>query len=156
MKKITRTYRNKKTGELVTKTYNYSHKSTRGKTLVGKGGRINEKNIESYKKSIQESTLYTEGEKREMIADLQALTRQRAKSKTKLTVSGFLGRREEEKIPRMFRNAGWAVEEFAEIEGLDVAEVLKDSNWDKDTLTVNGISFLFEFTYTDSFWRRVQ
>ena len=166
MKTVKRTVKrkwfNKKTGKYVTRTYKYngSGKSTRSKTLVTKSGIINKKNVENYIKEIKNNSTYSESEKRTLISDLNALVEQRHKDKKKLTVSGFLGKQQEDKISRFFVNAGYSVEEAAEEMEISKEDLLNEENWKDDTFTLRDDNnevigqWIFEFTYTGNFWRK--
>ena len=147
MRRVTRTYWSKKKNQFVTKVYQYKSTSRRGKTLVGKTGRVNQKNIDAFKEQIRNSNA-NEAEKRTLIADLDALVHQRHNSKKKLTTTGFLGKMRRDAPSRFLSNAGYSTEEFAEETGLDEADILDPRNWEHGILTVDGRHFKFSFTYT--------
>lgn len=128
--------------------YVYRHKSTRGLTLVGKGGRVDKKNIQKFKDSIDANSSYTAAEKRFLKADLDAMVAQKHKAKEKMTTSGFLGHLSKNKISKMFTNAGYSTADVAAEYSLSEAELLDEKNWKGDVFTTSaGISYTFKFTY---------
>lgn len=154
MRRVTRTYWSKKKNSFVTKVYEYKSTSRRGKTLVGKSGRVNQKNVDAFKEQIRQSSK-NEAEKRTLIADLDALVHQRHNSKKKLTVSGFLGKMRRDAPSRFLTNAGYSVEEFAEETGLDEADILDPRHWNHGLLTVGNRRFKFKFTYTGELYEEL-
>ena len=151
MKRVVRTYWSKKKNQFVTKVYEYKSSSRRGKVLVGKTGRINQKNIDQFKEQIRSSDR-GEAEKRTLIADLDALVHQRHRSKRKLTTSGFLGKMRRDAPSRFLTNAGYSPEEFAEELGVDEAMLLNPKNWENGILTIGNRHFRFNWTYTGEFY----
>lgn len=149
-KTVTRTYNTKK--GVVTKTYTYDigHKSTRGKTLVGKNGKLNKKNYDNYANEIANSTELTSAEKRAIMADLNAVIKQRKKDGKKLTTSGFEGHRASSELERMFSNLGYSAEELADVTGISVSDLTNKDNWSGDTLTAGGKKYKLNWTYTGS------
>lgn len=127
--------------------YKYKHKSTRGLTLVGKNGRIDKKNIQKFKDTIDANKAYTAAEKRYLKADLDAMVAQRHKANQKLTTTGFLGHLESDKISKMFTNAGYSTAEVAAEYGLSEAELLNPKNWAGNEFTSGGRALTFTFTY---------
>lgn len=154
-KTVKRTWFNKKTGQLVTKTYTYEHKSKRGLTLVDKRGRIMQKNINKFKDTINDNPNYTEGEKITLISDLNAVVNRKHLDKVKLTTNGFMGIQQEEAIPRFFVNAGYSPEEFANEIGEAIEDVLDENNWVDEQLIINGRVFKFNWTYTGNFFEEL-
>lgn len=128
--------------------YVYKHKSTRGLTLVGKSGKVYNKNIQKIKDLIDANTSYTDAEKTYLKADLDAYVKVKKMNKEKLTSSGFFGKEESDAVSRMFVNAGYSVSDIANIYGIDVDDLLDSNNWSGDTLIINGQMYKFNFTYT--------
>lgn len=109
-------------------------KSKRGRTLVGKNGRItsnSKKNVQNLIDEIQGNANYSEDEKITLVNDLNAYVMQAHKSGKKMTTNGFWARYEEDKISRMLVNAGYTPEELADEIGVSVDEILKNENWNK-------------------------
>lgn len=127
--------------------YKYKHKSTRGLTLVGKNGRVDKKNIQKFKDTIDASTSYTAAEKRYLKADLDAMVAQKHKANQKLTTTGFLGHLETDKISKMFTNAGYSIPEVAAEYGMTEAELLNPKNWKGNEFNFAGKVYTFNFTY---------
>jgi hypothetical protein len=127
--------------------YKYKHKSTRGLTLVGKNGRIDKKNIQKFKDTIDANKSYTAAEKRYLKADLDAMVAQKHKANQKLTTTGFLGHLESNKISKMFTNAGYSIPEVVAEYGMSEAELLDPKNWAGNEFTIGGKTLTFNFTY---------
>ena len=136
----------------ITRTYQYSHKSKRGLTLVDKRGRILRKNVERFKESIINNGNYNEAEKRMLLADLNATIKQRHYDERKLTTSGFIGKQQSDATTRFLANAGYSVEEFAEEIGVDIDDILDTNNWKDGILSIGNRHFRFNWTYTGEFY----
>lgn len=156
MRKITRTWTTK-SGVVKTKTYTYTGtgKSRRGLTLVGKNGKVNKKNLEKFKDEIKANTSLTTAEKQGLIADVNIISKQRAKEGRRLTTTGFFGELENSRITRMLANAGYSAEEAAQELGVSETDILNTKNWKNDTFTIGGISYLVKFTYTGSLFTKI-
>ena len=159
-KTVTRTYKTK--NGIVTKTYsydyrNYKKKSTRGKTLVSKSGKINYKNIADFKNEIDNSMDLSDTMKRSMKADLDAYVKQRSIDKQKLTVSGFQGHLESDKMDRMFANLGASPDEIANEYGFDEYDLVDEANWSNGIYTdpTTGKSYRVNWTYTGSAFEEI-
>lgn len=153
---ITRTWTTK-SGITKTKTYTYTGKgkSRRGLTLVGKNGKINKKNIEKFKDEINNDSSLNASEKRTLIADLNIVAKQRAKSGRKLTTTGFYGEMQSSKVSRVLANAGYSVEEAAAELGVTETDILNSGNWSGDVLTIGATSWTLKFTYTGSLFTAI-
>ena len=127
--------------------YKYTHKSTRGLTLVGKNGRIDKKNIQKFKDIIDASTGYSDAEKRYLKADLDSLVKQKHKAGDKLTTTGFLGHREKNQIAKMFANAGYSTADVAAEYGMSEADLLDPDNWTGNQFQFGSKTLTFTFTY---------
>lgn len=128
--------------------YKYTHKSTRGLTLVGRTGKINKRNVDKLKEMINKNENYSAAEKKYLIADLDAYVSMKHINEEKLTSTGFFGKQQSDSIDRMFTNAGYSVDEAANLYGIP-ADALRDSdNWDGDEFSYNGKTYKFTFTYT--------
>ena len=142
-------------GTKVTKTYEYGvGKSRRGITLISKSGKLNKKNFDKFKAEIQNSTEYSLAEKRALLADLNAVVKNRLKNQKKLTSTGFMGEIAADKIERMFANAGYSLEEAARELEVSEAELLDTSNWSGEEFTSKKGKFKFRFDYTGNMFER--
>lgn len=186
MKKVKRTWTNKKTGETVTKEYTYKKGKTRkGYVLVDSQGRLREENIKKYKQMIDSNDSYTEAEKRNFKKDLdtyintrrrktrkdleaidkntnytaeekeqfkakikETMVKQRGKEFRPLTTVGYEGHLQENKIERMFANAGLSSSEVAKDMGIDEEDILNPDNWQDGLLVINGVKYAFNHNYT--------
>lgn len=147
-KKITRTYI-RKDGTIVTKTYSYDRKSSKGAVLVNSKGKINYKNVKKFKEAIDNRTDLSASEKRTIKADLDAYVHTRHMNKEKLTTTGFIGHRTKNAPERMFANAGMTSEEIAEEYELDENELRDPNRWVGNIFTAsNGDEYEFSFSYT--------
>lgn len=153
---ITRTWTTK-SGITKTKTYTYTGKgkSRRGLTLVGKGGKINKKNIDKFKNEINADNSLTAAEKRGLIADLNIIAKQRVKDRSKLTTTGFYGELANTKVSTLLANAGYSIEEAAAELGVSESDILDSGNWYGDVLTIGAASWTVKFTYTGSIFTAI-
>lgn len=131
-------------------------KSKRGRTLVGKGGRItpnSKKNVENFKQSIRDREDLTESQKRALLSDVDSYVSNYSRRGKKLTTSGFYSYYEKDRIHKMLTNAGYTAEELANEIGVSEEDILNSSNW-------NGTRFMgaweLEFNYTTSLLRYVE
>ena len=142
-------------GTVVTKEYTYDKgKSRRGKVLVNARGVINKKNVEDFRQEIQDSDIGV-AEKRTLLADLDARLRERKRNKKKLTTTGFMGLQQEEKVERLFANAGYSISEAAEAFGLNEEQLRNPANWSGDIYTQGATQYEFNFTYTGALFSRI-
>lgn len=155
MKKVPRTWYNKKTGEIVTRIYTYPTKgskaivseSRKGAILTNKKGQINKRNIEVLKEAINNNKNFNEADKRAAITRLESLLKQRQLDKRELTISGFLSTQEKDKINRFFINAGYTAEEIADDLGISEDDLTDNTNWNGNIFSYNGL--VVEFTWND-------
>ena len=153
MKQVKRTYYSKRKGEWITKMYNYSGKSRRGLTLVGKNGRItpnSKKNVEKFIESIKNNISYNEAEKRTLINDLKAKILSYSENGKKLTTTGFMGMQEDSKVSRYLVNLGYTSSELSDLYDIPEDAILNEDNWSGDTFTYGGILYMTQFNYTGS------
>lgn len=162
LRTIRRTYYSKRLGTTVTKEYTYgAGKSRRGLTLVGKSGRLNHKNIQRFKDSIDTNDLLSVSEKVTLKNELNALIKVRHEKGQKLTTTGFYGWKEEKKINKLLTNAGYTAEELADEIGVSEEDILNADNWKKDKdadgneisqmyFEFNGTIYDIQFNYTSS------
>lgn len=155
-RKIKRTYFSKKLGQMVTKEYTYEHTSKKGKVLVDKRGRIIKKNLEKVKQDINSREDLNESEKRALTVNLDALVDQRKQDKRKLTTNGFYGTMSDSKVGRMLSNAGYSVEEVSKMYNIDEEALLNEDNWNGETFSYDGRSFLLQFGYTLDIFKEIQ
>ena len=150
-----RSWYSKKLGKTITKTYIYEHKSTRGKTLVGKNGKVNKKNVDEFIKEINNNPELSAVQKRTMVNELRAEIRDRVHNNKKLTTTGFAGQRADTDVERMFYNVGIDPEEIAAEQNIDILDLIDKRNWAGDVFTINGVKYKFSFTYTGNSFVRV-
>ena len=152
-KKVTRTYVTK-SGQIVTKTYEYNSKRyshTRGGTLIYKSGKINENKI----REMEEAIKFERGEigVAEFRSELRSFKKHQFKT-MRLTVTSMLARMAATKIESTIRNFGYTPDELAiELgakynEEIPVEYLLNDANWQGNFfITPSGNKVEFEFDY---------
>ena len=155
-RKIKRTWYNKKSGQYITKEYTYEHTSRKGKVLVDKRGRVIKKNLEQIKQDINSREDLNQSEKRALNINLDALVDQRKQDKRKLTTNGFYGTMSDSKVGRMLSNAGYSVEEVSQMYNIDEEALLDEDNWNGETFSYKGRSFLLQFGYTLDIFKEIQ
>lgn len=109
-------------------------KSKRGRTLVGKNGRItsnSKKNVDNFISEIYDRTDLSDSEKITLANDVRAYVDSYHINGKKLTTSGFFAHYETDKINRLLTNAGYSAQELADELGVDVDQVLNTDNWNK-------------------------
>lgn len=132
-------------------------KSKRGRTLVGKGGRItanSKSNVDRLIEEIRKSTA-PEIDKQTMINDLRARVQQAHKEGKKLTTNGFFGQMEEDKVSRMLTNAGYTPEELANEIGVSTKDILNADNWAGDIFMLGDKQWRVSFNYTGSILKEI-
>lgn len=153
MRKVKRRWFSKKRNTWIEKEYVYNHgKSTKGKILVNKQGKVNQKNVENYQQQIKNNADLDEADKRQLLDILNEMINQRTTQKRELTTSGFSSLEITDPITRMFNNAGYSVEEVANEYGFDIDELLDEENWNG---SVYKGEWEFVFTYTGSIFKRI-
>lgn len=145
---VTRTYFSKKKQEWITKVYNYTHTSRKGKVLVGKNGVVNKKNVEAFKEQIKNREDLTSQEKNWYLNDLDVEVYTRHQMKKKLTTNGFMGMESDDKINRLLSNLGTDPYSLADELGIDPNEILNEENWKGDTFEYAGTIYGIQFSYT--------
>ena len=143
---VKRRWFSKKQNTWIEKTYVYEDgRSTKGKILVNKQGKINEKNVEKYKETIINNANLSEEAKRQLMDVLNQTINLRKDHIKELTTSGFRSLRINDPITRMFSNAGYSVEEVAEEYGLNVDDLLDQKNWN-GSIYKGEWEFIFNYT----------
>lgn len=141
VKTVNRTYYNKKLGKMVTKTYHYDYKQKRGgksQVLVGKGGKIYKDRINDLLNSITDPATR---------ADAKARINQSIRDKERLTERSLASKIAYDKHEKMLINAGYTIESFENETGISFKDFSNPANWKDNTLTVNGITYIYKFNY---------
>lgn len=153
MRRVKRRWYSKKKQIWVEKEYVYEHgKSTKGKILVNKEGKVNEKNLKKYIDSINSNTSLSETDKKELTDLLSEIVHNRQYKKKELTTSGFASLKINNPIERMFSNAGYSVDDVVNEYGFDRDELLNEENW-KGSVYMGEWEFIF--TYTGSIFKHI-
>ena len=155
----------RKSGEVVIRTY--TKKATHSPLLFNRRGNkytLNEKNWESFLDKIRSDDELSPMEKTTMIAEATRIKNDVLKGYSiyssdlqhgynRIDEVSMLSRMSGDKTRRFIINLGYDPEELAKELGISEEDLLNPSNWNKDTLTVNGISWLFTFKYNGSAYR---
>lgn len=157
---VIRRYYSKRAKMWVTKEYSYKYgKSTRGKILVNAKGQINKKNYQAYRDAIDRNDKLTDAEKKTLKNTLEDYVEERARNRQKLSTTGFEGHIEygaARKIEGYFTNFGTSAEIEAEINNLDVEDVLNPNNWINGQLQIGSMIFELEHNYRTGILKRIQ
>lgn len=152
---VRRRWFSKKKNTWIEKEYVYNYKkSTRGRILVDKNGRIIKNNIQKLKDQIKAK--YDKSVSDYLTSELDRIVEEKSniRNHKELRTTGFWGRLEDNDVTRMFSNMGQDLDDIADIYGFDPNDILNEDNWDfkNNTFTdpVTGKVFNFQFTYTDS------
>lgn len=134
----------------------YTRHSTRGKLIVGKGGRLYKKNLREFYQQIESSNI-DELEKIAYYEYLEAMVLRKRTKKEKMSTNGFLAIFEENKMAKLCRNAGRSVTDVAQELGISEDELLHNVKWvDSHTIMLNdGREFTFEFNYTTDLFTEI-
>lgn len=145
-------YTSKKTG--VTKVYEYDRRKRRGGrslVIVGENGRVTEK----YKKRYE--ALLERIDDPATRADIKALYKRAVQQKEKLTIRSLESKAQDNRIKKLFINAGYTLEEAAESMKTDEYKLFDKSNWDKNVF-INpdtGKKYQFKWSYYDTVWTEI-
>lgn len=147
-KVVTRTYISKKTGK--TKTYRYTYttykvnkkvktRSTKNIIYRGKITKYGKEWLAKYKKTLDYSDQN----------ELESRILSDEKNKRTVTSTTMKARMMESKTARFIYNMGGDVDELSEEMGISYEDLINDDhwNWDKETFTINGITYQFHFDY---------
>lgn len=166
MKKVTRTYVNKK-GEVVTKTYsyakNYSKQDINQKNIITKAGKVSKK-IDKMLESIEDA------EEREFIKrkikQFSAEMADKERNKKAISLQTFRNMYQANRITILFENMGTSIEELVQdlkLKGFAIEDtwILDNSHWEfrglnkanpEPMLTLpNGNTAVVEFHYPDGY-----
>lgn len=161
MKTVKRRYYSKKLGEYVEKTYEYKeYKKVRTSKLFDvKGGHyvLREKEWNEFINKIKLDTSMTGAEKITVKNDLERVKNDILKGKSnyrtlrgrlrRIDESSMLARISEDKTQRMALNMGYSTQELADMIGVEEEDILNRKNWEGDTFSLDGNTWLFTFKY---------
>lgn len=161
MKRVVRRYYSKKLGEYVEKTYEYKeYKNVRTPKLFDvKSGHyvLREKEWNEFINKIKLDTSMTGAEKITIKNDLERVKNDilRGKSNYKtqkgrlrrIDESSMLARVSENKTERMALNMGYSTQELADMIGVTEEDILNRKNWEWDTFSLGGNTWIFTFKY---------
>ena len=163
MKKVVRRYYSKKLGDYVEKEYYYKSST---KLFDTKGGKyvLREKEWNEFINKIKNDTSMTGAEKITVKNDLERIKNDILKGKSnyryksgrlrRIDESSMLSRISENKIERFALNIGYSTQELADMltdkeKKIIVTEedILNSKNWEKDTFSFGGNTWIFTFKY---------
>lgn len=145
-----------KSGEVHQKTYIYE--SGRGKVIVDERGGVHAQALNEAKNAIDSRSDLGKVEKDMMKYYLDYYVKEAKESGKPMRTTGFFGRMQEDKVSRMFANAGTDVATEAQSLGVSEEDLLNPDNWNGDVFTdpTTGRSYLFTFTYwSDERWEEL-
>lgn len=129
-------------------------KTRRSKTLMSAKGKIYKKNLDLLFNEIEgyDENINMKSELKRSVIDY--IEHQQVFHK-KATISGWRGFQSTNVLDRFFANAGWTVEEFANIEGLDIDKIY-EAGIHNDRLVIGDRIYEFFFDYNNQIWNRIQ
>lgn len=129
-------------------------KTRRSKTIMSAKGKIYKKNLDLL---IDEIEGYDENinMKSELKTSVLDYIRAQKRKGMKATISGWRGFHSTNILDRLFANTGWTVEEFANIEGLDIDEIY-EAGIHNDRLVIGDRIYEFFFYCNGYLWNRIQ
>lgn len=142
---VTRSW-TKKSGEVVTKTYEYAVKGVKSRLLVNAAGKVYKNRLKEFLEAYSGTDAY----------DVKAYIDFYSEHKKRLSEQTLRSRLAENKYEKMFINVGRSAEELAQELGTTVEELTDESNWEGSTLRVNGSEYLFEFRYSGDVLTKVK
>lgn len=142
---VTRSW-TKKSGEVVTKTYEYEFRGVKSKLLVNATGKVYKNRLKEFLKEYRGADAY----------DVEALIDFYSEHKKRLSEQALRSKLAENKYEKMFINVGRSAEELAQELGTTVEELTDENNWEGSTLRVNGSEYLFEFRYSGDVLTKVK
>lgn len=148
-KKITRTWKTK-SGDVKTKVYEYKVRARENKVLVSSSGALYKK---TYQKLLKDIATGDSELDQENMYDVEMLIDFYREHGQRLHVNTVKSKLADYKYDKMFLNLGRSPQELAQELNTTVDELRNENNWSKDEqkrdiLTINGIRYLFTFTYT--------
>lgn len=142
---VTRSWR-KKSGEVVTKTYDYEVKGVKSKLLVNAAGKVYKNRLKEFLKEYSGADAY----------DVEAYIDFYSEHKKRLSEQTLRSRLAENKYEKMFINVGRSSSELAKELGTTVEALTDENNWEGSTLRINGSEYLFEFRYSGDVLTKVK
>lgn len=145
-----------KNGEIHQKTYTYE--SDRGAVIVDAQGGVHQAAIDEAKRAIDARDDLGEVEKNMMKYYLDYYVKEAKEKGQSMRTTGFFGRLAEDKVNRMFANAGTDVATEAARLGVTEADLVNPDNWSGDVFIdpATGKSYLFTFSYwEDERWEEI-
>ena len=136
---VVRKYFSKRKNEWVNKTYQYNvKKAKRSDLIVGKSGKIYEDRLKKLRDSLDTDDQYE--------LDL-IIMHQKSKKDARISERTLRSMLSDSKIEKAIINTGYSIDELANELGIDVADLLDESNWNGSTFSFGGDSWDFEFRY---------
>ena len=140
---VVRKYFSKRKNEWVTKTYHYNaKKAKRSDLIVGKSGKIYKDRLKKLRDSLDDTNDQYE-------LDL-LIENQLYKKDPRISERTLRSMIADSKIEKAIINTGYTPEELANELGIDVKDLLEESNWDGSTFSFGGKTWNFEFKYDGS------
>lgn len=142
-KTVVRKYFSKRKNEWVTKTYKYNAPSP---LIINKKGKVYEDRLERLRSSLSVMDQY---ELDRRITHRLAMAQNYGENPriSEKTLRSMIAN---SKIEKAIINTGYTADELASELGIDVADLLDESNWSESEFTFGGKTWDFEFRYDGS------
>lgn len=144
-RKVTRSW-TKKSGEVVTKTYEYDVRGVKSRLLVNKTGHVYKNRLKEFITEYGGADVY----------DIEAYIDFYSEHKQRLSEQTLRSKLADNKYEKMFLNVGRSPMELAQELGTTVGELTNEKNWDGSILKINGMEYLFEFRYSGDVLTRIK
>lgn len=126
----------------------YKKHTRKGYVLVRANGRVNYDNKNKLIDAINNNPLFSDEQKRNKIADLEALIKQRHDSKKKLTTNGFEAKYADNEISRLLGSLGMDAQSMADEIGATEDDILDESNWVDGQFILGGVVYNINHNYS--------
>ena len=140
-KTVVRKYFSKRKNEWVTKIYEYDTRA-HSPLIINKKGKVYEDKLKRLRDSLSDPNDQAE-------LDL-LIENQLYKKNPRISEKTLRSMISDSKIEKAIINTGYTAEELASELGIDVADLLDESNWSGSEFTFGGKTWDFEFKYDGS------
>lgn len=140
-KTVVRKYFSKRKNEWVTKIYEYD-KRAQSPLIINKKGKVYEDKLKRLRDSLSDPN---DQDELDLIIENQLY-----KKNPRISEKTLRSMISNSKIEKAIINTGYTADELASELGIDVADLLDESNWSGSEFTFGGKTWDFEFNYDGS------
>ena len=140
-KTVVRKYFSKRKNEWVTKTYEYDTRA-HSPLIISKKGKVYEDKLKRLRDSLTDPN---EQDELDLIIENQLY-----KKNPRISEKTLRSMISNSKIEKAIINTGYTSDELAAEMGINVSDLLEESNWDGDTFKLDDRTWNFEFRYDGS------